>query len=384
MDTLRPLNLKAYFEDTPDPRCEYLCSHKLIDILMIGLCATIAGSDSWSEIVEFAEDREPWLRSFLELPEGIPSHDTFERVFARLDPQAFEERFRDWVSSVVVATEGQVIAIDGKAIRRARDMAAGKETLYMVSAWAAESRLVLGQTKVHEKSNEITAIPELLEVIDIAGCIVTIDAIGCQRKIAEQILRQKGDYILAVKGNQPDLSSKMQHVLGGATPERYPEEVQYAKTEGKGHGRVETRHCWVIQDQDHLHYLQHGQERWAGLRTLIKVASVRRHLGEPYDPLQAPGEVRYYISSLNLSPEEALQGIRSHWSIENSLHWCLDMSFREDESRFRKDHGPENLAVVRHMAINLLKQDTQAKSGIHARRLRAARSTQYLEAILRF
>ena len=373
-------SLKECFEDMPDPRWTYLCSHKLIDILMIALCATIAGSDTWPEVVEFAVDREAWLRKFLELPHGIPSHDTFERVFARMDARAFEERFRDWVSGIAKDQDRQVIAVDGKVLRRAST--GGTNPLYMVSAWAAESRLVLGQTKVHDKSNEITAIPELLAWLDLRGCIVTIDAIGCQRKIAQQIIEQGGDYLLAVKDNQPGLSSQIQKVLAGSTAQSFPAEVRHAKSVCKNHGRLEVRHCWVMEDEHSINYVQQGQARWAGLKCLIKVASLRTSPGEPFDPDSALDDVRYYISSLPLSPQQALDAIRSHWHIENSLHWCLDVSFREDESRYRTGNGPENLAVVRHLAINLLKQDRQAKTGIHARRLRAARSTNYLERIL--
>lgn len=373
-------SLKECFEDMPDPRWRHLCSHKLIDILMIALCATIAGSDTWTEIVEFAVDREAWLRKFLELPHGIPSHDTFERVFARMDSKAFEERFRSWVSGVAKGQDGQVIAVDGKALRRASEE--GENLLYIVSAWATESRLVLGQTKVADKSNEITAIPELLTWLDLSGCIVTIDAMGCQRAIARQIIDQGGDYILAVKENQPGLNAQIQKVLAGSTPQSFPAEAQHAKSIGKSHGRLEVRHCWVLTDENSINYVQQGQARWAGLRCLIKVARLRATPGEPFDPDSVLDDVHYYISSLPLSPRQALNAIRSHWHIENSLHWCLDISFREDESRYRTGNGPENLAVVRHLAMNLLKQDRQAKTGIHARRLRAARSIGYLERIL--
>lgn len=370
------------FDDMPDPRCQHLCQHKLIDILMIALCASIAGSDTWIEIVEFAEDREAWLRQFLDLPNGIPSHDTFQRVFALMNRRAFEQRFRRWVTMVQKDMGRQVIAVDGKALRRARN--AEDSPLYMVSAWASESRLVLGQTKVHEKSNEITAIPELLSSLDISGCIVTIDAIGCQRKIAQQIVDQKGDYLLAVKDNQPGLRSRMDRVLAGSTPISYPSEVQHAKTTDKGHGRIEIRHCWVIDNQDILNYVQEGRSRWASLGCLVKVGSTRVPSDTAPDPNLSCGDVRYYIASRSMTPEEALEAIRGHWTIENCLHWCLDMSFREDESRYRTGNGPENLATIRHIAMSMLKQDPNAKSGIRARRLRAARSVKYLQSILRW
>jgi len=364
------------FEDMPDPRVQYLCWHKLIDIVMITICATIAGSDNWQEIAGFGEDREDWLRGFLELPHGIPSHDTFQRVFALMDPEEFEKRFRSWVSAIFPISKGQVIAFDGKALRQACNKGSGEELRYMVSGWAAESRLVIGQTKVDDKSNEITAIPKLLELLDISGCIVTIDAMGCQRKIAEQIIEQEGDYVFAVKENQPNLRTGMEHVLGAADQDRKPPEAEYAAKSDDGHGRQETRHCWVIQDEDALRYVQKGEKRWPGLRSLIKIQSERTVRG------QVSNECRYYISSLQLSPQRLLEVIRDHWGIENRLHWCLDMAFREDESRYRTDHGPENLATVRHIAVNQLRQDITAKTGIRARRLRAARSLPYLERIL--
>ena len=373
---MEPINLMSCFEDMPDPRVQYLCWHQLIDIVMITICATIAGSDNWQEIAGFGEDREEWLRGFLELPHGIPSHDTFQRVFALIDPEEFEKRFRSWVTSIFPISKGQVIAFDGKGLRHACNKGSGEGLRYMVSGWAAESGLVIGQTKVDDKSNEITAIPKLLELLDISGCIVTIDAMGCQRKIAEQIIEQEGDYVFAVKENQPNLRTGMEHVLGAADQDRMPPDAEYAAKSNDGHGRQEKRHCWVIQDEDALRYVQKGEKRWLGLRSLIKIESERTVRG------QVSNECRYYISSLRLSPQRLLEVIREHWGIENRLHWCLDMAFREDESRYRTDHGPENLATVRHIALNKLRQDITAKTGIRARRLCAARSLPYLERIL--
>jgi len=348
---LEALNLMSCYEDMPDPRVEYLCLHKLIDIVMIVICATIAGSDNWQEIAGFGEDREKWLRGFLELPHGIPSHDTFERVFAMMNADEFERRFRLWMATVFKISKGQVIALDGKCLRRAHDKNSGEGLRYVVSAWATQSRLIIGQTKVDDKSNEITAIPELLELLDISGCIITIDAIGCQCKIAQQIIEQEGDYVLAVKENQPNLHARIEGVLGAADQDKMPPEAEYASTTDKDHGRVEIRHCWVIQDKDSLRYVQKGKTRWPKLRSLIKVQSERIVRG------QVSGDCRYYISSLQRSPQELLTAIRSHWGIENSLHWCLDVAFREDESRYRTDYGPGNLATVRHISINLLRQD---------------------------
>jgi predicted transposase YbfD/YdcC len=378
MDVKNSPSLKVCFEDMPDPRCEYLCSHKLIDIIMIAICAVIAGSDTWEEIAEFGQDREPWLRGFLELPHGIPSHDTFGRVFALLDPKAFRACFRCWIEGVVEATHGQVIAVDGKTLRRSHNRSLGKEAIHIVSAWATANKLVLGQVKVNDKSNEITAIPELLSLLDIAGCIVTIDAMGCQRAIARQIIEAQADYVLAVKENQPTLHANILGVLGGLSADRSLPEADYAVRVEKNRERIETRHCWVVQDEDFLHYVQRGEKRWLGLRSLVKIQSERIVKG------QLSIETRYYISSLGYAAKDMLKAIRAHWGIENGLHWVLDVGFREDECRVRIGHGPENLALLRHIATNTLKQDTTRKTGTHARRLKAARDLDYLARLLGF
>jgi predicted transposase YbfD/YdcC len=370
------LELMTCFEDVPDPRCEYLCSHKLIDIIMIAICAVIAGSDSFEEIAEFGQDRETWLRRFLELPYGIPSHDTFGRVFAMLDPQAFAASFRRWIEGVVELAKGQVIPVDGKTLRRSHNRSAGKAAIHMVSAWASANHVVLAQVKVDDKSNEITAIPDVLALLDISGCTITIDAMGCQRAIAQQIIEQGADYILAVKENQPTLAAKIEEVLGGSTPKKSLPEADYVVQTEKGHGGIETRHCWVIQDEDPLRHVQGGENRWPALQSLVKVQSER----VVHD--QRSLEVRYYISSLAVSAEEMLRATRAHWGIENGFHWVLDGGFREDESRVRIGHGAENLALLRHIAVDVLKQDTTTKSGTHARRLKAARNTGYLETLL--
>jgi len=329
--------------------------------------------DSWVDLELFGKSKKGWLQGFLELPNGIPSHDTFGRVFARLDAQQFRARFLEWVQAVSAVTRGQVIAIDGKTVRRSHDKSLGKSAIHMVSAWASENRLVLGQTKVAEKSNEITAIPELLALLDVAGCIVTIDAMGCQKEIARLIIEESGDYVLALKANQGQLYREVQELFEDEG--LVSAEGDFHEAVNKGHGRVEHRRCWSIADAEYLSYLNpHGE--WPGLRSVAKVTGERR-IGE-----ENSKESRYYISSLPGDAEQLLWAVRTHWGIENSLHWVLDIAFREDESRVRKGHGPENLATIRHTALNLLRQETTSKGGVKARRLRAGWDEDYLLKVL--
>jgi predicted transposase YbfD/YdcC len=365
-------NLHAHFQGLEDKRRGAGKRHKLIDILTIAIYGIICGADDWSGIEEYGQAKEEWLRQFLELPHGIPSHDTFGRIFSWLDPQAFEKSFLGWVQAVMETTSGQVIAIDGKTLRRSYDHANGKEAIHIVSAWAETNRLVLGQVKVDEKSNEITAIPDLLRVLDITGCIVTTDAMGCQQDIAATVLEKGGDYILALKENQGQLYEDAGELFAGALEVNFLDvEHTYAKTTNKNHGRIEVRECWAITDPDFIHYLR-GFENWKGLRSLVKVSSQRQ------TPVSKSLEDRYFISSLKTPAKQMLQAVRGHWSIENGLHWVLDIAFREDESRVRKDHAPENLAILRHIALNLLKQDLSKKLGIKNKRLVAAWNNDYL------
>lgn len=368
------------FKDLEDPRVDFLCDHKLLDIIVLAICAVICGANHWTEVEAYGQEKQTWLRTFLELPNGIPSHDTIGSLFARLDPEQFRAGFLNWVQAVTELTEHQVIAIDGKTLRRSHDGALGTKAIHMVSAWATCNHVVLGQIKVDDKSNEIIAIPALLEMLDLKGCLVTIDAMGCQKKIAQQIIDQGADYLLAVKDNQPTLHAKIQEMFADAEDTGYAHTSydQHEKTE-KNHGRIETRRCWIIDDPDYLFYLQGPDDAqgWPSLRSIIKVEAVRR-LGE-----QVSREVRYYISSQADRASIMNAAIRAHWSIENGLHWVLDISFREDESRVRKGHGAELLAIVRHMALNLLKQEHSVKGGIQAKRLRAAWSNRYLLRVLR-
>ena len=368
--------IAEYFAALDDPRIDRTKRHKLLDIVTIALCATICGADSWVDIELFGNCKEEWFKSFLELPNGIPSHDTFGDVFARLDPEQFQRCFMEWVQAVAQVTQGEVVAIDGKTVRRSHDRTLGKKAIHMVNVWASSHGLALGQTKVDEKSNEITAIPKLLQLLELAGCIITIDAMGCQREIAREIIEAQADYLLAVKENQGRLYDDVRDLFEGA--EEYDFEgvpYDFARTLNKGHGRLETRQCWVITDPDCLDYLQNRQQ-WANLNAVVKVTAQRE---------TATGTTvhsRYYISSLARPAQTLLEVTRRHWGIENSLHWSLDVTFREDHSRVRKDSGPQNLAVLRQIALNLLKQETSLKRGLQGKRLKAGWVEDYLLKVL--
>jgi len=369
-------SIGKHFQGLQDPRTGNAKQHIFIEILIIAICATICGADGWSDIELYGKNKKAWLKTFLELPKGIPSHDTFGRIFGLIEPEEFQARFLEWIQAIEKLTKGQVIAIDGKQLRRSHDREDGKAAIYMVSAWATANQLVLGQRKVDEKSNEITAIPELLKVLDIAGCIVTIDAIGTQTEIAKTIVEQGGDYLLSVKENQGHLFEDIQYLFEADAAQEFSQgHYSYAKTVNKGHGRLETRECWAIDDEEYLAYLRkHGQ--WSGLTSIVRMVA-RREMGGKVET-----QVSYFISSLAADARVILKAKRSHWKIENQLHWVLDIAFREDESRVRKDHGPENLAVLRHLALNLLKNEKTAKGGIHAKRLQAGWNNDYLLTIL--
>mgnify|MGYP001244587376 CR=1 FL=1 len=369
-------SIAKHFANLEDPRMDRTKRHSLLDILVIAICAVICGADNWEEVQLFGEAKENWFKSFLELPNGIPSHDTFWRVFARLDPQQFQESFVSWIRSVADVTQGQVIAIDGKTLRRSQDRALGRGAIDMVSAWAAENQLVLGQVKVDDKSNEITAIPELLRVLEVSGCIITIDALGCQKEIAAAIVDQEADYVLALKENHGRLYEdlvKLFEDLQASDFQAYP--YSQAQTVSKSHGRLETRTCWVIAEQPILMHLRDAPE-WPGLQAVVKVHT-RRQVGE-----EVSEKDRYFIASLAAPAAKMLGVVRSHWSIENELHWVLDIAFREDESRIRKDHGPQNFAVLRHIALNLVKQEKTQKASIKGKRLKAGWDEDYLLKIL--
>lgn len=369
-------SLKKHFAPVRDPRVERTKHHRLIDLLVIAICAVICGAEDFVAIAAFGRAKEKWLRTFLELPHGIASDDTFLRVFARIDPQELETCFLEWVQAVFAVTGGQVVPIDGKTLRRSHDRRAGRGAIHMVSAWASANRLVLGQVKVDDKSNEITAIPVLLRLLALQGCIVTLDAMGCHTEFSRLIHEQEADYVLGLKGNQGSLHHKVQGYFAEAEQTDFRNLAHdYDRRVNKGHGRLEIRHCWTIFEPEYIDYLN-PEGKWVNLHSIAKVLS-ERHVGA-----EVTRETRYYISSLPGQAQQLNQAIRSHWTVENQLHWSLDIAFREDDCRLRKGHGAENFAVLRHMALNLLRQEASAKCGVKNRRLKAGWDEDYLLHIL--
>ena len=369
-------SLTEHFGSLVDPRIDRTKRHKLIDILTIALCGAIAGADSWVDVEAFGGRKEGWLRKMLELPNGIPSHDTFGRVFAKLDAQQFEHCFVEWVLAVSEVLQGDVVAIDGKTVRRSHDRYIGKDAIHMVSAWACASGVTLGQTRVDGRSNEITAIPRLLEMLRVKGCIVTIDAMGCQKEIASKILEEGADYVLAVKRNQGSLHEGVRDVFDLARNSGFDGlSHDYHETVNAGHGRVETRRCWAVSDPDSVRYVDEGGQ-WPGLTTLVMVEGERRVGGK------TTVEPRYYISSLPNDASKLLDAVRSHWGIENRLHWSLDVTLNEDGSRVRSGNGAENFSVLRRMALNLLKAEKSTKRSLAGKRKDAAWDNDYLLKVL--
>lgn len=368
-------SLEEHFSNVEDPRGPNV-THQLFDIIAIAIIGTICGADGWVEIEQFGYQKLNWLSRFLFLPKGIPSHDTFGRVFSLIEPEEFQASFMKWVKALRKVTQGQVIGIDGKQMRGSHDRSKGKRAIYMVSAWAEQNHLVLGQRKVAEKSNEITAIPDLLRLLEIKGCIVTIDAIGTQTKIARQIIAAEGDYLLAVKHNQGKLYRDLEMLFSYDQQQGFEDApYDYDKEVKKGHGRIDIRECWATSDPEYLASV--GQaKKWANLQSLVMI--VRRRILDGEETIKT----RFYISSLQADAKRILRATRQHWGIENGLHWVLDIAFNEDRSRVRKDHAPANLAVLRHMAVNLLKQETSAKGGIKAKRLQAGWNEDYLLKVL--
>jgi predicted transposase YbfD/YdcC len=369
-------NLKKCFGKITDPRINRTKRHKLIDILIIAILAVICGADSWVDVEMFGNSKKEWLKTFLEIPNGIPSHDTFGRVFALINPFEFENGFMEWVKLIQELTHGQVVSIDGKQLRGSKDLPAGQAAIYMVSAWATANQMVLGQRKVDEKSNEITAIPQLLKVLDLAGCIVVVDAIGTQTKIAKTIIDQEADYILAVKENQGHLYEDIHDLFEEDWKYHFEgAPYSYAKVVNKNHGRIEIRQCWSISDPEYLANIR-DLKRWKGVQSLVMILS-ERQIGEKQEV-----QDRYYITSLESDAKKILEAKRSYWTIENCLHWVLDIAFNEDRSRVRKDNAPQNFAILRHMALNLLKLETTVKAGIKAKRLKCGWDTDYLLKVL--
>ena len=366
MNIIRPFqSLEECFGDMPDPRVEGRCDHILREIIMVAVCAVLSGAESWSEVEQFGESKLEWLKGYLELPAGIPSHDTFGRVFRLLDAEAFQERFMHWVETTFTVERGQVIAVDGKTARGSRDNYRGQDAIHLVSAFAHASGLLLGQRKVDEKSNEITAVPELLKSLFIKGCIITVDALNCQKDIAQTIIDRGADYVFALKGNHPQLHQEVIEWFDWAKARHFRDiDHTFAETVNKGHGRLEIRQCYALTDPVAFQALAF-YDGWAGLRSIAVVYRERRL------PDRTQKETAYFLSSLPADAERILDATRAHWSVETTFHWTLDVTFAEDASRVRLDNAPENLAVVRHLAFNLLKRHP-SKASLKRKRYRAA------------
>lgn len=358
---------EKHLECIDDPR-HHNIRHLLYDMLMISLCAIISGAEAWTQVAEYGRSKTDWFKKFLKLPNGIPSHDTFGRLFASLEPKQFQEFFANWVQDISNCLKDKTVCIDGKTLCGSHDKINGKPSIHMVSAWASQIGLVLGQLKTDCKSNEITAIPELIKTLALEGAVITIDAMGCQKKITHTIIDKKADYIIQVKDNQKNLHKDIalffKNLKNGS--------FDSFETIDGDHGRIETRSYYTTSDIDWLE----GKHLWAGIKSIAMVVRQREIDGS------VSKEKSFFISSLQSNAQLVAQSIRNHWSIENGLHWCLDVAFNEDACRIRKDHAPENLATLRHMAINLLKQETSLKAGIQSKRLKAAWDHQYLMKIL--
>lgn len=356
-----------FFAGLEDPRVERTKDHQLTDIIFITISAVLSGAESWYDIEDFGHSKQEWLKKYLKLPNGIPTHDTFNRVFAALDPNELSKCFLEWTQFVSRMTAGEVVSIDGKTLRGTYSQDR-KSLVHMVSAWASINNIVLGQLKVDDKSNEITAIPSLLEFLALKGCIVTIDAMGCQKAIASAIIAKEADYILALKGNQGELYQQVQESF------RFTQANQVAQQTDLGHGRVEKRVCSVIDDLSMIDQ----REQWKGLQSIVKIDAERfiKSTGETQQ------ETRYYISSLKADAGQLNEKIRDHWKIENSLHWVLDVAFHEDQSQKRAGNAAQNFSVINRIALNLLKSDIR-KGSIKGKRLKAAWNDKYLEHVLR-
>lgn len=369
-------SLIEHLSEVPDPRMLRTQRHELLDILVIALCAVIGGADHWTEVVEFGQAKQQWFASFLKLPNGIPSHDTFARVFRLINSEALEQSCHQWLRSVAGRVQG-VVAIDGKSVRGARE--GKKHPLHIVSAWSSQNSLLLGQVRTAEKSNEITAIPQLLKLLDIEGCIVTIDAMGCQKAIAKDIIETGADYVLGLKTNHRHLCLSVASWFDKSLADGFANQAYSQHLDAAGpssHGRVERREHWVMEVPAHL---KRAAAPWAGLKTVALVRRTREVGGK------ISSEDSYYLSSLSLNAgaQALAKAVRSHWAVENELHWSLDVGFREDACQVRKDNAPANLACVRRMALTQLKQETGKKLGIQGKRRRAGWDSAYLETVLR-
>jgi predicted transposase YbfD/YdcC len=384
-DSVKPVaknSFVSHFAPMPDPRINRRKYHDLTDILVIGVCTLLCGGEGFNDMEDFGKAKYAWFKTFLGLRHGIPSHDTFNRVFAALDPKEFLDCFLRWTQSLRQAISQEIVALDGKALRRAMDQ--GQTVNYVVSAWAQSNGLVLGQLKVADKSNEITAVPELLRVLELSGCIVTIDAMGCQKKIAREIIEADADYVLALKGNQEKVHEEIKSFLDAALAEQQAPRPKGAKlsragaslkgyqTVEKDHGRIEIRRYY---QSDYLDWFA-DRAKWEGLQSCGMVESIREVDG------QTTTERRYYLASLRAEVQTFAGAVRSHWGVENKVHWVMDVCFREDQSRARTGFAAENLATLRRLALNLLRREKTKKRGIKGKQLNAGWDHAYLLRLL--
>jgi predicted transposase YbfD/YdcC len=377
-----PRSLLSHFQDLPDPRVNRTRDHDLIDVLVVAVCTLLCAGETFNDMEDFGLAKQDWFKTFLPLRNGIPSHDTFNRVFAALDPREFLGCFLRWTQSVRQAVPQEIVALDGKALRRALNK--DQSIQYVVSAWAENNGLVLGQLKVADKSNEITAVPELLRALELSGCIVTVDAMGCQKKIAKEIMEADADYVLALKGNQEKVHEEVKSFLNAILEEKERKRpkgavipkaalaLQTLETVEKDHGRIETRRYY---QSDHLEWFA-DKAKWEGLVSVGMVESIREIGGK------ATVERRYYLSSLKLEVGTFARAVRGHWGVENKLHWVMDVCFGEDQSRARQGYAAENLAALRRLALNILKQEKTKKRGTRGKMLNASWDHPYLLKLL--
>lgn len=382
MQNPSPTSLKTHLLQLTDPRLKRRRRHELIDVLMIAVTALLCGAENFMQMAQFGRAKESWLRTFLALPNGIPSHDTFRRVFMLLAPERFSEVFLSWTQTLRTAVAAEVVALDGKTVRRSFDTAKGRSAIHLVSAWASANRLVLGQLKVADKSNEITAVPELLRALELAGCIVTVDALNCQKTIAQEIKEADAEYVLALKGNHETAHAEIKSFLddavlqaqsprpAGASPAT--PSLAMCQTVEKGHGRRETRRYYQSATLEWFA----DREAWAGLQTVGMVEAEREIRGK------RTVERRYYLSSLPLDVATFARAVREHWGVENQVHWVLDVQLNEDQNRARAGHAAENLAVLRRLTLNLLRRDQRCDGGIRTKQLNASWDHGYLQSLL--
>ena len=370
-------SIASHFSQLPDPRRdESRIRHKLLDMVVIAICAVICGADSWVAVESFGHAKSKWLSRLLKLPNGIPSHDTFSRVFGLIDSVDFEHCFINWIKQVIEVTDGQVVAIDGKHLRGSCDTSTDQGAIRLVSAWASAQSVTLGQLKVAESSNEIPTMPQLLELLTLSGCIVTADAMGCHPQIAQQIVNADADYVLALKANQGQLYEDVKLLFDGISDNQLPDvQTDTAQMIDGDHGRIETRTAISVSNAEVIAPLR-SSGTFVNLNSVVEVTAQREHNG------QTTVKSRYYISSLPGDATQLLEAIRTHWSIENACHWVLDVAFDEDGCRIRKNNGSQNFAILRRIALNLLKGESSAKVGVATKRLKAAWDTDYLTTVL--